>query len=48
VKTGLILLHDAYLPLSYWLHAFKMTVYLINYQPTLLLQNKSPNQTLFG
>jgi len=41
------LLHDASLPLSYWPHAFQTAVYLINRQPTPLLQNKSPFEVLF-
>ncbi|KAJ0083678.1 hypothetical protein Patl1_29526 [Pistacia atlantica] len=48
VETGLTLLHDASLPLSYWPHAFQTATYLINGQPTPLLQNKSPFEALFG
>ena len=47
VETGLTLLHDASLPLSYWPHAFSTAAYLINRQPTPLLQNKTPFETLF-
>jgi histone deacetylase 1/2 len=47
VETGLTLLHDASLPLSYWPHAFSIAAYLINRQPTPLLQNKTPFETLF-
>jgi IS30 family transposase len=47
VETGLTLLHDASLPLSYWPHAFSTAAYLINRQPTPLLQNKIPFETLF-
>lgn len=48
VEIGLILLHDASLPLSYWSHAFQTATYLINRQPTPLLKNKSPFEALFG
>ena len=48
VETGLTLLHDANLPLTYWPHAFQTATYLINCQPTPLLQNISPYQALFG
>jgi len=47
VETGLTLLHDASLSLSYWPHAFQTAAYLINRQPTPLLQNKSPFEVLF-
>jgi hypothetical protein len=47
VETGLTLLYDANLPLSYWPHAFHTATYLINRQPTPLLQNKSPFKSLF-
>ena len=48
VETGLTLLHDANLPLIYWSYAFHTATYLINRQPTPLLQNISPYQVLFG
>jgi histone deacetylase 1/2 len=48
VETGLTLLHDANLPLIYWPHAFHTATYLINHQPTPLLQNISPYQALFS
>lgn len=44
---GLTLLHDASLSLSYWPHAFSTAAYLINSQPTPLLNNKSPFEALF-
>jgi transposase InsO family protein len=47
VETGLTLLHDASLSLSYWPHAFQTAAYLINPQPTPLLQNKSSFEVLF-
>jgi hypothetical protein len=47
VEIGLTLLHDASLPLSYWPHAFQIAAYLINRQPTPLLQNKSSFKVLF-
>ena len=48
VETGLTLLHDASLDFSFWPHAFQIASYLINRQPTPLLQNKSPYEALFG
>ncbi|KAJ0086501.1 hypothetical protein Patl1_07025 [Pistacia atlantica] len=48
VETGLTLLHDESLPLSYWPHAFQIASYLINRQPIPLLQNISPFEALFG
>jgi len=48
VETSLTFLHDASLPLSYWPHAFQTAAYLINRQPTPLLQNKSPFEVLFN
>ena len=48
VETGLTLLHYANLPLTYWPYAFHIAAYLINRQPTPLLQNISLYQALFG
>ena len=48
VETGITLLHDAFLSLSYWPHAFQIATYLINRQPTPLLKHKSPFEVLFG
>ncbi len=48
VETGLTLLHDANLDYSYWPYAFQTASYLINRQPTPLLQTKSPFEALFG
>ncbi|CAL2238106.1 unnamed protein product [Prunus armeniaca] len=47
VETGLTLLHQASLPLSYWSYAFQTAVYLINRMPTPILKNVSPYQQLF-
>jgi len=48
VETGLALLKDADLPLSYWPYAFQTSVYLINHHPTTLLRHKSPFKSLFN
>jgi hypothetical protein len=48
VETGLTLLHQAHLPVSYWTHAFQTAVYLINRMPTSILNNKSPFEIIFG
>ncbi|KAM1666313.1 hypothetical protein ACFX1X_045967 [Malus domestica] len=48
VETGLTLLHQASLPLTYWSYAFKTAVYLINRMPTHVLNNISPYKALFG
>lgn len=49
VETGLILMHQASLPLSFWSHALQTPVYLINRLPTPILPNTmSPFQALFG
>ncbi|KAI5328775.1 hypothetical protein L3X38_028172 [Prunus dulcis] len=47
VETGLTLLHQASLPLTYWSYAFKTAAYLINRMPTPLLHNLSPFTQLF-
>lgn len=44
---GLTLLPDALLTLKYWPHVFSIVAYLINCQPTPLLNNKSPFKALF-
>jgi hypothetical protein len=41
IETSLTLLYDASLEPLYWPHAFHTAPYLINRQPTSLLQNKS-------
>ena len=46
VETDKALLHTANLPLSFWSHAFRTAVYLINRLPTPVLQMKSPFQLL--
>lgn len=48
VETGLTLLTDAHMPLSFWPYAFQTAAYLINRMPTSTLQNKSPFQKLFN
>jgi len=48
VETGLTLLKDADLPLSFWPYAFQTAVYLINRQPTTLLHHKSSFESLFN
>jgi hypothetical protein len=39
VETGLTLLTDARMPLSYWPYAFQTVAYLINRMPTATLNN---------
>jgi len=48
VETGLTLLHDAHLDFSYLPYSFQTASYLINRQPTPLLQGKSLFEVLFG
>ena len=48
LKRGLTLIHDANLAFSYWLYAFQTTSYLINRQPTPLIQGKWPFEAFFG
>ena len=47
-NTGLTMLHQASLPLSFWPYAFQTATYLINRLPTPILQLKSPFESLFG
>jgi transposase InsO family protein len=47
VETGLTLLTDAHMPLSYWPYAFQTVAYLINRMPTSTLNNQSPFEKLF-
>ena len=42
VETGLALLAHSHLPLSYWVDAFSIVVYLINRLPTSVLHYQSP------
>jgi hypothetical protein len=42
VDTGLALLTQSYLTLTYWVDAFNTAVYLINRLPTTVLKNHSP------
>uniref|UniRef100_A0A6N2KS64 Integrase catalytic domain-containing protein n=1 Tax=Salix viminalis TaxID=40686 RepID=A0A6N2KS64_SALVM len=46
--TGLTLLHQASLPLSFWPYAFQTAITIINRLPTPILQLRSPFQSLFG
>ncbi|CAA7037242.1 unnamed protein product [Microthlaspi erraticum] len=48
VETGLTLLTHASMPKSYWSYAFTTAVYLINRQPTPVLNMESPFKKLFG
>ena len=47
LETTLTLLHQASIPLQFWLVACQTIIYLINRMPIPLLDNKSPFQTLF-
>ena len=47
VETGLTLLMDAHMSLSYWPYAFQTVAYLINRMPTSTLNNQSPFEKLF-
>lgn len=46
VEIGLTFLHDTSLPLTYWPYAFLIATYLINRQPTPILNNKSSFQVI--
>lgn len=46
VETGLTLLAQAKMPISFWWEAFHTTSYLINRMPTTTLNNLSPYQKL--
>ena len=48
VKTGLTLLHQASIPLIFWLYAFTTTVYLINRMPKVGLSLGSSFEKLFN
>ncbi|KAJ0039048.1 hypothetical protein Pint_22927 [Pistacia integerrima] len=48
VETGLTLLHQASIPLSFWPTAFLTAIYLINRFPTPLLSHISPFEKLFS
>lgn len=48
VETGLALLTRASMPFKYWSAAFQTAVFLINWMPTSILQNKFPFQKLFN
>ncbi|KAJ9554025.1 hypothetical protein OSB04_018070 [Centaurea solstitialis] len=47
VETGLAMLFNGHVPPTYWVHAFRSAVYIINRLPTPVLQNKSPFELLF-
>jgi len=46
VETRLTLLGQCHAPLKYWSYAFESSVYLINYMPTPVLNNKTPFECL--
>lgn len=48
IETGLTLLAQASMPLSFWWDAFSTAVYLINGLPTNVLQGKSPIQLMMN
>ena len=48
VETSVTLLHNSYVPLEFWSHAFQTAVYLINRLPTHVLRYSSPLEALFG
>jgi hypothetical protein len=48
IETGLTLIFYAYTPLTVWVEAFSMAMYIINRLPTLVLQNASPYEVLYG
>jgi hypothetical protein len=47
-ETGLTLLFHAHTPLTMWVEAFSTATYIINRLPTLVLQNASPYEVLYG
>lgn len=47
VEKGFTLLAQAFLPLTYWDHAFAIAIYVIKRLPTLVLNNISPMEVLF-
>ncbi|KAK1424394.1 hypothetical protein QVD17_19723 [Tagetes erecta] len=48
VETGLAMLFNAHVPVSYWVDAFSSAVYIINRLPSKMLSNKSPFELLFS
>lgn len=48
METGLVLLSQAFLPLSYWCCAFQTAIFLINKQTSSVLDYNCPYQTLFN
>ena len=47
IETGLAMLFNGHVPSSYWIHAFRSAVHIINRLPTRVLNNKSPFEVLF-
>lgn len=48
VEMGLVLLSQARMPINFWWEVFQASVFLINRLPTLVLNQKSSFQMLFG
>lgn len=48
VETGLALLSQSLMPITYWSYALATVVYLINRLPTPTLSNQNPYEKLFG
>lgn len=48
METGLVLLAQASLPLSFWSDAFYFALHLMNLLPTKVLDGNSPMKRLFG
>lgn len=47
LETGLAMLFNAKLPLSFWVDDFSSVFYIMNLLPTQILDGKSPFETLF-
>jgi len=48
METGLTLMFHAHLPVSFWVEAFSIAVFLINRLPSQSLNGKTPYALLFG
>ena len=48
IETGLTLMFHVRVPLSLWVEAFSIAVFLINQLPSPLLDGKTPYELLFG